>query len=152
MNLICQNRHLGSYGRVPGSIPGRGSMIYFSSFSPIFLSFLTRFPLCSTRISKVGQCAAFQLWTPTYSSLLEYRAPLHRVVNSPIWHKMASMALLYSLYAQLVIRKMMMLRLTCFLQSLESSLFGVLLGFCNLEICLESPLDHPSPSLTCSSS
>ena len=25
-----------------------------------------RFPFCSTRISKVGKCAAFQLWTPTY--------------------------------------------------------------------------------------
>ena len=23
-------------------------------------------PLCSTRISKVGKCEAFQLWTPTY--------------------------------------------------------------------------------------
>ena len=39
-----------------------GSRVRF----PIFLSFLTRFPFCSTRISKVGKCAAFQLWTPTY--------------------------------------------------------------------------------------
>ena len=27
---------------------------------------MTRFPFCFTRISKVGKCAAFQLWTPTY--------------------------------------------------------------------------------------
>ena len=27
---------------------------------------MTRFPFCSTRISKVGKCAAFQLWTPMY--------------------------------------------------------------------------------------
>ena len=75
---------------------------FFFLFSPIFISFLTRFHFCSTRISKVGKCAAFQLWTLTYSSLLEYRAPSYRVVNlSPIWQKMASMALLYFLYAQL---------------------------------------------------
>ena len=28
--------------------------------------FMVRFPFCSTRISKVGKCIAFQLWTPTY--------------------------------------------------------------------------------------
>ena len=32
VDLICQNRHLVSYRRVPGSIPGRGSIDYFSSF------------------------------------------------------------------------------------------------------------------------
>ena len=30
--------------------------------------FTWRFPFCSTRISKVGKCIAFQLWTPTYFS------------------------------------------------------------------------------------
>ena len=64
VDLICQNRHLVSYQQVPGSIPG--SIDFFFLFSPIFLSFLTRSPLCSTRISKVGKCAVFQLWTPTY--------------------------------------------------------------------------------------
>ena len=29
---------------------------------------MTRLPFCSTRISKVGKCVAFQLWTPTYFS------------------------------------------------------------------------------------
>ena len=28
--------------------------------------FMVRFPICFTRISKVGKCIAFQLWTPTY--------------------------------------------------------------------------------------
>ena len=32
MDLICQNRHLVSYRQVPGSIPGRGSIDYFSFF------------------------------------------------------------------------------------------------------------------------
>ena len=27
---------------------------------------MARFPICFTRISKVGKCIAFQLWTPTY--------------------------------------------------------------------------------------
>ena len=35
--LICQNRYLVSYQRVPCSIPGRGSIDYFSFFPP-FLS------------------------------------------------------------------------------------------------------------------
>ena len=61
-DLICQNIHLVSYRQVPGSIPGRGSIDFF----PLFLSFLTRFPFCSTPISKVGKWAAFQLRTPTY--------------------------------------------------------------------------------------
>ena len=29
-------------------------------------------PPCSTRISKVGKCAAFQLWTPTYVIICGY--------------------------------------------------------------------------------
>ena len=62
VDLICQNRQLVSYRRVPGSIPARGNIDYFY-FSLIFLSFLTRFPFCSTRISKIGKCVAFQLWT-----------------------------------------------------------------------------------------
>ena len=45
--------------------PVEAALIIFL-FSPIFLSFLTRFLFCSTRISKVDKCAAFQLWTPTY--------------------------------------------------------------------------------------
>ena len=45
--------------------PVAAALIIFL-FSSIFLSFLTRFPFCSTRISKVGKCTAFQLWTPTY--------------------------------------------------------------------------------------
>ena len=31
-----------------------------------FLHFMVRFPICFTRISKVGKCIAFQLWTPTF--------------------------------------------------------------------------------------
>ena len=45
--------------------PVEAALIFFS-FSPVFLYFLTRFPFCSTRISKVGKRAAFQLWTHTY--------------------------------------------------------------------------------------
>ena len=68
VDLICQNIHLVSYRRVPGSIPGRGSIDYFSFF-PHFSYFFDRFPFCSTRISKIGKCAAFQLWTPKYHSV-----------------------------------------------------------------------------------
>ena len=66
VDLICQNRHLVSYRQVPGSIPDRDRINFFFFFSPIFVSFLTRFPFCSTRISKVAKCTAFQLWTLTY--------------------------------------------------------------------------------------
>ena len=45
-------------------IPVAAALIVF--FLPNFLSFLTRFPFCSTPISKVGKWAAFQLRTPTY--------------------------------------------------------------------------------------
>ena len=45
--------------------PVAAALIIFL-FSSIFLSFLTRFLFCPTRISKVGKCTAFQLWTPTY--------------------------------------------------------------------------------------
>ena len=33
---------------------------------------MVRFPICFTRISKVGKCIAFQLWTPTYFVLLNW--------------------------------------------------------------------------------
>ena len=68
VDLICQNRHLNFYQLSTG--PGFDSRSrhhwFVFSISSIFLSFLTRFSFCSTRISKVGKCAAFQLWTPTY--------------------------------------------------------------------------------------
>ena len=38
-DLICQNRHLVSYRQVTGSIPGRCSIDYFSSFPHFFLFF-----------------------------------------------------------------------------------------------------------------
>merc|ERR1711860_108615 len=34
--------------------------------------FTWRFPFCSTRISKVGKCIAFQLWTPTYFTIVDW--------------------------------------------------------------------------------
>ena len=33
--------------------------------------FMVWFPICFTRISKVGKCIAFQLWTPTYFLSIE---------------------------------------------------------------------------------
>ena len=48
------------------TFPVAAALIFFFLFSPIFLPFFTRFLFCSTRISKVGKCPAFQLWTPTY--------------------------------------------------------------------------------------
>ena len=92
VDLICQNRHLVSYRQVPGSIPCRGSIDFFSLFSHIFISFLTRFPFCSTRISKVGKCAALQLWTPTYFSNKHFEA-LKKVKSRPCtkgWKKQTS--------------------------------------------------------------
>ena len=41
------------------------SLVFVFTHFYLFFVFLTRFPFCSTRISKVGKCAAaFQLWTP----------------------------------------------------------------------------------------
>ena len=39
VDLICQYRHLVSYRQVPGSIPGRGSIDYFSFFPHFSLFF-----------------------------------------------------------------------------------------------------------------
>ena len=44
VDLICQNRHLVSYRQVPGSIPGRGSIDFFS-FLPPFFCFFDSVPL-----------------------------------------------------------------------------------------------------------
>ena len=44
VDLICQNIHLVSYRQVPGSIPGRGSIDYFSFF-PQFSLFFDSVPL-----------------------------------------------------------------------------------------------------------
>ena len=44
VDLICQNKHLVSYRQVPGSIPGRGSIDYFSFF-PHFSLFFDSVPL-----------------------------------------------------------------------------------------------------------
>ena len=49
---------------------------------------MARFPFCSARISKVGKCIAFQLWTPTYFIFSSYRIfekkpekPLKRILS-----------------------------------------------------------------------
>ena len=40
---------------------------FFFSLTHCFCQYISyAIPLCSTRISKVSKCAAFQLWTPTY--------------------------------------------------------------------------------------
>ena len=52
-----------SYPKLQGSIPSSGSN-YFPIIFSLFC--LCSLPFCSTRISKVGKCVAFQLWTPTY--------------------------------------------------------------------------------------
>ena len=40
--------------------------IFFEIVWHAWVFFHDPIPFCSTRISKVGKCAAFQLWTPTY--------------------------------------------------------------------------------------
>ena len=59
VDLICQNRQLVSYRRVPGSIPGRGRIDYFSLF-------FDSVPFLIHSKFQNSKCAAFQLWTPTY--------------------------------------------------------------------------------------
>ena len=53
VGLICQNRHLVSYRQVPGSIPGRGSIDYFS--------FLLHFSLFFDSVPLLFH-SNFQIW------------------------------------------------------------------------------------------
>ena len=67
-DLICQKIHLVSYRRVPGSIPGRGSIAFFFIFHPFFSlfwlcssSFLLEFPkLANAQPSNFGPLRIFE--------------------------------------------------------------------------------------------
>ena len=46
---------------------------------------MMRFPFCSTRISKVGKCAALKLWTPMYFTITSINA-LHWLNLLQLWN------------------------------------------------------------------
>ena len=64
--------------------------LFFPLFFPLFC--ICSLLFCSTRISKVGKCAALQLWTPTYFSNKHFEV-LKKVKSRPCtkgWKKQTS--------------------------------------------------------------
>ena len=138
---------------------------FFFIFLTFLLSFMTRLLFCSTRISKVGKCVAFQFWTPTYffSKVRQQRNVMEKSIpkfnyyvhNKAIWTFPRKQLSREEVYRDMVIPNQIYLLCTQRISADSRSIFWIrifiAMGLSNYNFAYLKPLNrhcNPNQSLT----